>query len=82
MAFIDGKLVDIARDRWRSLRMEDQADAVFYPGEASTIKTSRLSSGLCADPAYMEMRLRRLGIARMTQEAERLKQYCRTAPVK
>ena len=82
MAFIDGKLVDIARDRWRSLRMEDQADAVFYPGEASTIKTSRLSPGLCADPAYMEMRLRRLGIARMTQEAERLKQYCRTAPVK
>ena len=82
MAFIDGKLVPVPRDQWRSLRMEDQADAVFYPGEASTIKTSRLSPGLCADPAYMEMRLRRLGMASMTQEAERLKQYCRTAPVK
>jgi hypothetical protein len=82
MAFIDGKPVTIARDQWRSLRMEDQADAVFCPGDASTIRTSRLSPGLCADPAYMEMRLRRLGIAKMTQEAERLKEYCRTAAVK
>ena len=82
MAFIDGKLVPVPRDQWRSLRMEDQADAVFYPGEASTIKTSRLSPGLCADPAYMEMRLRRLGMANMTQEAERLKQDRRAAPVK
>jgi hypothetical protein len=82
MAIIDGKPVPIARDQWRSLRMEDQADAVLYPGDASTISISRLSPGLCADPAYMEMRLRRLGITKSTRDAERLKQYCRTAAVK
>jgi len=38
MAFIDGKLVDIARDRWRSLRMEDQADAVFYPARPPQLR--------------------------------------------
>jgi hypothetical protein len=82
MVVIDGKPVPIARDQWRSLRMEDQADAVLYPGAASGIRISRLSPELCVDSAYMEMRLRRIGLAGLTGEAERLKQYCRTAAPK
>ncbi len=78
MVVIDGKPVPVARDRWRSLRMEDQADAVLYPGAASGITVSRLSPALCVDSAYMEMRLRRLSLweqsSGLTGEAERLKQ--------
>ena len=82
MLLIDGKPVPVARDRWRSLRMEDQFDAVLYPGAASTITVSRLSPALCGDSAYMEMRLRRMGMFGMTGEAERLRQNCRTAAQK
>jgi hypothetical protein len=85
MAVIDGKRVPVPRNRWRSLRMEDQFDAVLYPGPASGITVSRLSPELCVDSAYMEMRLRRLGLFGefgMAGEAEDLKQYCRAAAPK
>ena len=82
MVVIDGKAVPVARDQWRSLRMEDQFDAVLYPGAASAITYSRLSPALCVDSTYMEMRLRRMGLQGMTGEAERLKQYCRAAAPK
>jgi hypothetical protein len=75
----DGRLVPIPRDEWRSLRMEDQFDALLYLGPPSAITRSRLPPALCADPAYMKMRLERLAlVGGPPGEAERLKQYCAT----
>jgi hypothetical protein len=72
----DGKLAPLARDRWRSLRMEEQFDALLYLGPPSSITIARLPAQLCADAAYMKMRLRRLEAYGPKDSAERLRQYC------
>ncbi len=40
--------------------MQEVVDAVLYLGPPSTITQSRLSRELCADPAYLKMRVERL----------------------
>jgi hypothetical protein len=79
-AIRDGKLVPISRDEWRSLRMEDQFDAVLYlgPRSAMTVAPPRhLSPELCADPEFLPKRLARLALTGLPPiEGERLKQLC------
>jgi hypothetical protein len=78
-AVVDGKIVPIPKDQWRSLRAEDQFDAVIYLGPPSAMTESRWSPALCSDTAYMEMRLRRIAVSGVPPaEADRLKQYCAT----
>jgi hypothetical protein len=73
----DGKLAPIPKDQWRSLPAEDQFDAVLYLGPRSAMTEARWSPALCADTAYMEMRLKRIAISGIPPvEAERLKKYC------
>lgn len=74
----DGKPVLRPRAEWRQLQMEDQFDAVLYLGPRSTITYARLSPALCAEPTYMQMRLGRMLLVGMQDEADRLKRYCRT----
>jgi hypothetical protein len=70
-------------DELRSLRLQDQMDAIAYYGPRNTLTTSELSPALCGDPAYMKMRLGRMlwvppGAPNL---GEQLKQYCaRIAP--
>jgi hypothetical protein len=75
---IRNKLSPIPEDQWRSRRMEDQFDAVLYIGPKVAITQSRLPPALCADAAYMKMRLDRIAVAGPPPEAERLKAYCAT----
>jgi hypothetical protein len=44
----------------RSLRMEEQVDAVLYVGPKSSITYSSLSPALCRDQAYVKMREARM----------------------
>lgn len=69
-----GKRTEIPKDEWRTLRMEDQFDALLYLGPPSSMTRSRLSPALCADSAYMEMRLSRMSLVK--QPTDGLKQYC------
>jgi hypothetical protein len=69
------------RPERRSVRMEDQFDAILYLGPPSSMTVSRLPPTLCSDQAYMEMRLRRLSLVppppRATfSPADQLKDYC------
>jgi hypothetical protein len=67
----------IPRSQWRTLRMEDQFDAVIYLGRRSSITQARLSSALCSDPNYLQMRLRRMALMPGAPgEIGRLKRYC------
>ena len=79
-AIRDGKLVPISRDEWRSLKMEDQFDAVLYLGPRSAITVApphQLSPELCADPESLPKRLARLALTGLPPiEADRLKQLC------
>jgi hypothetical protein len=78
-AIRDGKLVPISRDEWRSLRMEDQFDAVLYlgPRSAITVAPRHLSPELCADAEFLPKRLARLALTGLPPvESERLKELC------
>jgi len=66
-------------DQWRSLRMEDQFDALLYLGRPSSITFSEMPSALCADADYMKMRLQRMALAALPAQNERMKEYCAKA---
>ena len=69
--------VEVPRDQWRSLRAEDQLDAVLYLGPRSTMTEMPLSKEVCSDPRYIEERLRRIAVAGIPPaEADRVKQLC------
>jgi hypothetical protein len=71
-----GKISPVPREEWRALRMEEQFDAVLYLGPPSAMTTAELPLALCADPAYMKMRLGRLDEVGPKIEADRLRQHC------
>jgi hypothetical protein len=64
----------------RTLRMEDQFDALLYLGPRSSLTTSPLAPARCADTAYMEMRTSRMKLFPPPPGApdpvEQLKRYC------
>jgi hypothetical protein len=60
MTVRNGALVPVPAQQWRSLRMEEQFDALLYLGPPSEITYAQLSPALCADPAYLAMRRSRL----------------------
>ncbi len=76
LAVKERKLVPIPRDQWRALRMEDQFDALLYLGPPTSITIAQFPWSLCADAAYMKMRLERLDAYGPKGEAEQLRQRC------
>jgi hypothetical protein len=54
--------VPLPREQWAKLRMEDQYDAILYMGPQSARTSAPISSALCADPAYIKMRLDRIAM--------------------
>jgi len=70
------------REQWRTVRFQDQVDAVAYYGPKASLTMSQLPPALCNDGAYMEMRLQRLrwmppGAPDL---ATRLKDQCASVP--
>ena len=43
--------------------MEDEFDAILYLGHRESLTISKLPSSLCADDAYVRMRLKRLALS-------------------
>jgi len=76
----DGKTVPIPREEWRSMRAEDQVDAVLYLGPASSMRnrpSHEIPPALCFEPGSVEMQLKRIALSGVPQfEADRLKAYC------
>jgi hypothetical protein len=76
----DGKFVPVPRDEWRSMRTEEQIDALLYLGP-STARTSwkshEIPPGLCAESDFLAMQFNRMQVAGVPRvESERLKEYC------
>jgi hypothetical protein len=69
-----GQFVPVPRDAWRSMRMEDQFDALLYIGPRTAWRDAMVSPALCADPSYVEMRRRRMALVEW--KADRLEDYC------
>jgi hypothetical protein len=74
----DGKPAEAPEER-RVLRMEDEFDALLYLGPQSSITRARLSPSLCADSAYMQMRVGRLELLGLQPGVARLRQSCAQA---
>jgi hypothetical protein len=73
----DGEIVPIPQEAWRKLAAEEQFDAVLYLGPPSAMTRTRWSPALCADAAYIKMRLERIALSGIPQaEADALKNYC------
>jgi hypothetical protein len=58
-----------------SKRMEDQYDAVLYLGPVSSITMAEISPSLCADAAYMKMRLGRLALLPPGPEGDQVERF-------
>ena len=73
----EGKLVPIPKQQWRKLRADQQFDAVLYLGPPPATDAEPLSEKLCAEPGYVQMRLRRIALAGLPRpEVERVKKLC------
>lgn len=69
-----GRIAPVPRDRWRSMRMEDQYDARLYLGPRASWSYAMVSPALCADPKYAEMRAGRMALAEW--KSDELEDYC------
>ena len=69
--------VPLPRDQWVTRRVEDIVDAILYVGPERTRTTAPIAPDLCADPAYIKMRLDRIARIGLPQgEADRVKRLC------
>jgi hypothetical protein len=69
-----GQLTPVPRDQWRSMRMEDQYDALLYLGPRTSWSYAMVSPALCSDPQYVQMRTGRMALAEW--KSDRLEDYC------
>lgn len=70
------KFEPIPHEQWRTVRVEDQVDAIIYLGKGST--QAPLSPTLCDDPGYAKMRLERIALVGLPPaEGDRVKRLCR-----
>jgi hypothetical protein len=77
MSFATGKPVPVAENDFRPLRVEDQMDAVLYLGPRGTMTESQPSDKSCAEPGYLDERLRRIALTGIPAfEAERVRALC------
>jgi hypothetical protein len=69
-----GQIVQISRDQWRNMRMEDQYDAMLYLGPRAAWSDVMVSPALCADPRYVAMRTARMALTEW--KSDHLDDYC------
>jgi len=69
--------VPLPREQWVSRRVEDIVDAILYVGPERTRTSAPIAPDLCADTAYIKMRLDRIALVGLPQgEADRVKRLC------
>lgn len=77
----DGAVVPIDRQQWRTMRADEQFDAVLYLGSSDEPRRDPVSKALCTEPGYVDMRLKRIAVAGLPPpEIERVRRLCATAP--
>ena len=76
---VDGKMVPVPKDKWRTLRAEEQFDAILYLGPASLMKNKQpheIPPALCSEPGFLTRQVQRMALSVPPFEADRLTQYC------
>lgn len=72
----DEDFVPLPREQWVSRRLEEIVDAILYVGREPRT-TAPIAADLCADPAYLKMRVDRIALIGLPPaEADRVKRAC------
>ena len=77
---VAGQLVPVPREEWKTMRMEEQFDALLYLGPPSSMTRISVPAALCADAQFVKRRLERLTRFGPPIEAQNFKKACGLAP--
>jgi hypothetical protein len=78
VALQNGRIVPVPREAWRTMRMEDQFDALLYLGPRESWSNAMVSPALCADAAYLAMRSARMALAEW--QSDTIADFCGNPP--
>jgi hypothetical protein len=70
------QLVPLPREDWKTMRMEDQFDAILYLGPPRSMTGASDRSAICQDAAFVRRRLDRLARFSPPPELARFKREC------
>jgi hypothetical protein len=71
-----GQLVPVPQDEWKTMRMEDQFDALLYLGPPTSMTTASVPAALCQDADFVKRRLERLHRFGPPVEVQNFKRAC------
>jgi hypothetical protein len=72
----DGRITPLPRDQWRTMRMDDQFDALLYLGPPSKMTFVGMPARRCGDQEFVRERLRRFTLAGPPQELANFRKAC------
>ena len=72
----NGQLVPLPREEWKTMRMEDQFNALLYLGAPSSMTDEPMPAALCQDAQFVKTRLERLALFAPPVEVENFKKAC------
>ena len=70
------QLVPLSRDEWKTMRMEDQFNALLYLGAPSSMTDAPMPVALCQDPQFVKTHLERLTLFGPQVEVDNFKKAC------
>lgn len=71
-----GQLVPVLQEEWKTMRMEDQFDALLYLGAPASMTTAPVPSALCQDADFVKRRVERLRRFGPPVEVQNFKKAC------
>jgi hypothetical protein len=81
VAIVDGKIVPLPREQWKSLRMEEQFDAVLNLGRShGRSAEGGPAADVCADKEWLNEWRRRLAMGPPVPTGAQLRQLCGLSP--
>jgi hypothetical protein len=72
----NGQLVPLPREEWKTMRMEDQFNALLYLGAPSSMTDEPMPAALCQDAQLVKTRLERLALFAPPFEVDNFKRAC------
>jgi hypothetical protein len=72
----NGQLVPLPREEWKTMRMEDQFNALLYLGAPSSMTDEPMPAALCQDAQFVKTRLERLALFAPPFEVDNFKRAC------
>jgi len=83
MTFKGDAMVQVPKEQWLSMPVEEQLDAVLYLGPAARMTEIITPAQACAQPGFLEERLRRITLTGIPAfEADRVKKVCAGVPAR